>query len=397
MATLHKKIILAGIAAIVVTALISIVIFSDILEGNTIKVSSEDFQLYKNQPYPVQIIQNCRDEMHCAVNAMQSISENESKEKVISTFQELVSLYDKNLPCHETAHHLGMWLYGYLNDVDKSLELAQQQCGGSVYHGVIQNYILTQKFQGTNLDDIELHTICENESENPYSIDHWQCLHGLGHGLAQLYDYDTLDAVKRCDEFQEGIEQISCSKGIFMQNVVHYFEAKKGDFNDSDKYYPCNAVDSKYSPTCYHYHVTYLGLINDRKLKQTFDDCDGIVPEEMIKYCYYGFGRQLSSNIKSIDDALFLCKAGKISEYHKYCLTGMVMTLVNGNKNPDIGFSFCSHLSQEYKESCYDGLGKWVKMLYSDNVKRDSECTKAENSEFVLVCRQASFDGIKLL
>jgi len=392
-----KKITLAGIIAIVVTALISIVIFSDILQGNTIPVSNEDFQLYTNQPYPVQIIQNCHDEMHCAVNAMQSIAENENEQKVISTFKEIISLYDQSLPCHETAHHLGMWLYGYLNDVDKSLQLAQQQCGGSVYHGVIQNYILTQKFQGTNLDDIKLDLICENESANPYSIDHWQCLHGLGHGLAELYDYNILDAVKRCDEFQEGIEQISCSKGIFMQNVVHYFETKKGDFNSSDKYYPCNVVDSKYSPTCYHYHVTYLGLINERKLKQTFGDCDGIVPQEMIKYCYYGFGRQLSGNIKSIDDALFLCKAGKISEYHKFCLTGMVMTLVNGNKNPDIGFSFCSHLSQEYKESCYDGLGKWVKMLYSDNVKRDAECAKAENFEFATVCRQASFDGIKLL
>jgi hypothetical protein len=290
-----------------------------------------------------------------------------------------------------------MWLYGYLNDVDKSLELAQQQCGGSVYHGVIQNYILTQKFQGTSLDEIDIHLICGNRSSNPYSIDHWQCLHGLGHGLAQLYDYNTLDAVKRCDEFQAGIEQISCSKGIFMQNVVHYFETKGGDFDSSDKYYPCNAVDSKYSPTCYHYHVTYLGLINDKKLKQTFDDCDGIVPEEMIKYCYYGFGRQLSGNIKSIDDALFLCEAGKISEYHKYCLTGMVMTLVNGNKNPDIGFSFCSHLSQEYKESCYDGLGKWVKMLYSDDAKREAQCAKAENSEFATVCSKASFDGIKLI
>jgi len=290
-----------------------------------------------------------------------------------------------------------MWLYGYLQDVDESLQIAQQQCGGSVYHGVIQNYIMTQKFQGANLDDIDIHLICENKSENPYSVDHWQCLHGLGHGLAELYDYDILEAVKRCDEFEEGLEQISCSKGIFMQNVVHYFEAKQGAFDDSDKYYPCDAVDPKYSPTCYHYHVTYLGLVNELKLKQTFGDCDGIIPEEMIKYCYYGFGRQLSGNIKSIDDALFLCEAGKITEYHKYCLTGMVLTLVNGNKNPDLGFSFCSHLPEQYKESCYDGLGKWVKMLYFDDAKRDAQCAKAENSAYAIVCSNASFDGIKLL
>ena len=316
-----KKIILVWITTIVITVLISIVIFSDSFQGNVIKVSNEDFQLFKNQPYPPQIIQNCHDEMHCAVNVMQSISENENEEKVISTFQELITLYETTLPCHETGHHLGMWLYGYLDDIDESLQLAQQQCGGSIYHGVIQNYILTQKFYGTNIDDINIHLICDDGYENPYSIDHWQCLHGVGHGLAQLYDYDILEAVKRCEEFNEKIEQISCSKGVFMQNVVQYLETNGGDFDNLDKHYPCNAVDASFVPQCYHYHVTYLALLNEQKLKKTFDDCDGIQSEEMIKYCYYGFGRKLSHNIKSIDDALFLCESGKITEYHKHCLT----------------------------------------------------------------------------
>jgi hypothetical protein len=335
--------------------------------------------------------------MHCAVNAMQSISENENQKKVITTFQELIVLYEKSIPCHETAHHLGMWLYVYLNDIEKSLQLAQQQCGGAVYHGVIQNYIQIQKFQGKEPKNIDIHSICVNKSSNIYSIEHWQCLHGVGHGLTKLYDGSVLEAVKRCNEFAEIIEQISCSKGVFMQNVLDYFETKKGDFDEFDKYYPCNAVDSKYTPSCYHYHVSYLGLLNDKKLRKTFDDCDNITPDVMIKYCYYGFGRQLAASIKSIDDALYFCKAGKISEYHTLCLEGMLLNLVNGNKNPDIGFSFCTHIPQEYKFDCYDGLGKWVKMLYSEDEKRNLECDKAENFEYSQICRQASFDSIKLL
>lgn len=182
-----------------------------------------------------------------------------------------------------------------------------------------------------------------------------------------------------------------------MQNVVQYLETKGGDFDDLDKYYPCNVVDESYVPQCYHYHVTYLALLNEQKLKKTFDDCDAINPEEMIKYCYYGFGRQLSHNIKNIDDALFLCEVGKIKEYHKYCLSGMVMTLVNGNKNPDLGFSFCSHMPQEYKSDCYGGLGKWVKLLYPDEINRSIECQKAENLHYSQICIRANFDEIKLL
>ncbi len=391
-----KKIILAGITTIVIAMLIGFVMFSDILQGNIIKVSNEDFQLYKNQPYPAQIIENCSDKMHCAVNVMQSIAENENEEKVTSTFKELIILYEQTIPCHQTGHHLGMWLYGYLDDVDKSLQLAQQQCGGSIYHGVIQNYLLTQKFSGVTVDKIDIHSICQDKYANPYSIDQWQCLHGVGHGLTEIYEYDVLEAVKRCEEFKEKIDQISCSKGVFMQNVVQYLETNGGDFDESDKYYPCNAVDASFVPQCYHYHITYLALLNDKKLKKTFADCDGINPEEMIKYCYYGFGRQLSGNIKSIDDALFLCESGKITEYHKYCLTGMVLTLVNVNRNPDFGFSFCSHLPIEYKFDCYDGLGKWVKMLYFDNLNINIQCQKAENFEYSQICQQASFDSVKL-
>lgn len=393
-----KKTILSVIATtVIVVFIIGALIFSDSLQGNIIKVSNEDFELFKNQPYSLQIIKNCTNEMRCTVNAMQSIAENENEENVISTFKELVTLYDQNLPCHETGHHLGMWLNGYLDDVDKALQLAQQQCGGSIYHGIIQNFILTQKLEGKNLENIDIRSICTKDSPNPYDIDHWQCLHGVGHGLAPLYDYDILEAVKRCEEFKMGFEQISCSKGIFMQNTVSYFEEQGGDYDDSDKYYPCNAVDLKYSPTCYHYHVTYLALLNDKKLKQTFDDCDRIIPQEMVRYCYYGFGRQLSSNIKSIDDALFFCQAGDRTEYHKFCLEGMLLTLVNANRDPALGFSFCSHLPEEYKYNCYDGLGRWVKMLHFDDAKREIECLKAENFEYAQICLEANFNSIKLL
>ena len=141
-----KKTILSVIATtVIVVFIIGALIFSDSLQGNIIKVSNEDFELFKNQPYSLQIIKNCTNEMRCTVNAMKSIAENENEENVISTFKELVTLYDQNLPCHETGHHLGMWLNGYLDDVDKALQLAQQQCGGSIYHGIIQNFILTQK------------------------------------------------------------------------------------------------------------------------------------------------------------------------------------------------------------------------------------------------------------
>jgi len=389
-----KKKPLGIVVAIVIGIVIAGMIASYFL-NNTIQISEENFELYKNKSYPAQIIENCNDKMRCPVNAMQSIADNENREKVIETFEELIYLYDKTASCHETAHHLGMWIYAYLDDYDESLKIAKQQCGGAVYHGVIQNFIMIQKFNGAQVEDIDIQSLCP-ENSNPYSIERWQCLHGLGHGLIQLYEYDVLQAVSRCEEFKPGIEQISCSKGIFMQNLSHYFETETGDF-DEDRYYPCNSVPEKYSAPCYHYHVTYLESLNDGELKETFSDCDDIVPEEMVKYCYYGFGRQLSAQSIDIGELQLVCTIGERSEYHKYCLTGMMMTIINVNKNPDLGFFFCSNISEQYKEFCYQGLGRWVQMLHLDQTMRQAECEKAENIVYTQTCLDADFDSIKLL
>ena len=72
-----KKTILSVIATtVIVVFIIGALIFSDSLQGNIIKVSNEDFELFKNQPYSLQIIKNCTNEMRCTVNAMQSIADS---------------------------------------------------------------------------------------------------------------------------------------------------------------------------------------------------------------------------------------------------------------------------------------------------------------------------------
>jgi len=95
-----------------------------------------------------QIISECEDDIQCIVNELQAFSKNEQdKEKIIETFHQLVSLYEENYPCHEVAHHLGMWLYGHIGDLGESLKEAKMICGGAIYHGVIQKFFCNRAFQ----------------------------------------------------------------------------------------------------------------------------------------------------------------------------------------------------------------------------------------------------------
>ncbi len=394
--------IIGGVAVVGITIAGWAIVNFDLLNWEyRIKVEEENISLYSNRPYAPQIIKECKNDVHCTVNAMQTISDIENKQNVTDTFGDLIHLYEQTYPCHETAHHLGMWFNGYVGDVSEALSYAEQVCGGAVFHGVIQNYLVKQKFLGASPEDIDIKSICPKPSGNPYYIDHWQCLHGIGHGLSDSYDYDVLSAVKRCEEFEPGLEQLSCSKGVFMQNEVYHLETGEGDIDEDNIFYPCDAVDSIRAAPCYHYHVTHMLLQNQGKLKATFDDCDKIEPSELVKYCYYGFGRQLSATFGGIiENALLLCESGQNSQYHSLCLKGMLLTTINVNKSTEIGFSFCKALPEKYKEECYDGIGMWLLMLSekeNDDDFRKPECLKSEDDRYYDICMNASLESIVLL
>jgi len=345
-----------------------------------------------------QIISKCEDDVQCAVNELQMMAKEEKKDIVLANFAELVSLYDKNYPCHKIAHQIGMWLYGYVGKLDEALKEAKMICGGAIYHGVIQNYFAIEHFNDKDPAQIDFENLCPKIEDHLYSIDRWQCLHGLGHGLSVFYDYDVFSAVKICEQFNPGWEQISCSKGVFMQNVVYNLDTGGGTFDKDDRFYPCDKVDSKWAPQCYHYHTTYLLLENKFSVTKSYDDCDRITPDEFVKYCYHGMGRQLEGNIEGkISKAVEFCTEGKQSSFHADCFRGMVMTLVNGNTNPRIGFEFCSLIPEEFKVDCYDGLGRWVHMLHSTDEKRSTDCIRAENSKYFEICMNASLESLKLL
>jgi hypothetical protein len=398
---LQKKSILLVSVAVIVGIIFIFSLSSGISNNIEIQIENESVKIYSNQPYAPQIVDGCKDDLHCSVNALHTLAKLEDQEKVLDVFSDIVTTYETKYPCHEIGHHLGMWLNAYVGDPQHALELAKQQCGGSIFHGVIQNYLQIQKFENVSIDDIDIHEICSKFKNDTSFINRWQCLHGLGHGLTDIYNYDTQSAVSRCDEFKPGLEQISCSKGVFMQNVVHWTETGTGDFDETDLFYPCNISSSKYSPTCYHYHITYMAAKSGGikvQIPDAFDLCDNISPEEMIQFCYYGLGRQMQSRAYlDWDRALFLCQQGDKKDLHPYCIEGMLMTLVNGNTDPAIGFSFCKSLPLEYKQTCYNGLGKWITMLSSILDERQKLCSMAENKINFDTCMNARTDSLLLL
>jgi len=364
-------------------------------------ISSTTFMLsasneIKVESFVEQILTKCKTDIDCVIDSIKKVADNEKKFITLRTFGGIIEGYEESLDyCHAFGHHLGMFLYDYIDDLPETLFYVDQRCGLSQFHGVVEKFF-QKNFNGTDPRKIDVGSICPEIFDNPYSIDRWACIHGMGHGLTQSYNYDIFSVVSRCEELDSGWEEMSCAKGVFMENVVEFLRSKGGTFDEADIFFPCNEVDFKYAPACYHYHTSYIRSQPDYTVEDTFKKCDKIEPNELVKYCYYGMGRINAENsFDNYEKAVKFCKKGD-ANYQKYCFTGLLSTLVT-NRGTNQGFEYCKFLPIEFKEDCYDGMGKWIIMFYSSDKERESECSKAENLEFSKVCINASLDNIALL
>lgn len=374
--------------------------------NDQLKIDKTEEENYLEEPKNIppgifsaeQIFDSCEYDMHCVVKLLSDASREEEKPTVMVTFVDLLSLYHKkqvNFRCHSIAHHMGMWVYGYTKNLEESFQYADPlSCGAGIYHGIFENYFSVLNFEGAVPDQVEIKHLCSEVDSDFYSLDMAHCYHGIGHGLLLLYDYDVFNAVKRCEDFNLNLEQNSCANGVFMQNVLKYFETEEGDFDQNDILYPCNEMISQFVPTCYIWQGAYILKQRDFEVYSSFRECDKI-NQEFIKYCYYGIGAELESDAGGkMELALQYCQAGN-SSYHKSCFRGMLMK--TSMVYLDSGFGFCALVPDEFKEECYDGLGYWIKLRHGNVEERKKECSNAENTQYYEVCMNPKIDGIAYL
>jgi hypothetical protein len=362
------------------------------------KASIEDDGVSGNassKSYAEQIMAYCQDgSEHCPVMALDELNNTAGRQAVLRTFSDLNLLYDKgDYSCHHEGHHLGWWLYDFTKDLKEALNYATLFCGGSNYHGIFQSYF-DREHQVHNVDkyQIKIAHLCPIGQENVNWMHERDCIHGIGHGLTKLYNYNTTAAVSRCNEFMPLWAQSACSRGIFMENNDHFLETGKGDFDKNDIYYPCDRTVEKFAPQCYYYHPMYLLERNNHSLTDTYAQCDNISPDKFVKYCYEGVGRKLQQvGYRNPEQAIAYCYQGNQPAYHDDCLIGTLKTMLKGDAKTAAAFKFCSLSNLDFKSECYQIAGMWIKAFLSPSLQDwERECSKTPDIDYVTDCINAS-------
>jgi hypothetical protein len=68
----------------------------------------------------------------------------------------------------------------------------------------------------------------------------------------------------------------------------------------------------------------------------------------------------------------------------------VVTLLISNNWRTDEAIGFCASAPAEVKKRCFEIIGEMVPGLHADTDFRNEECEKAEEEEWVTICRRSA-------
>lgn len=265
-------------------------------------------------------------------------------------FEDVKIAYEKSSyaksNCHPIAHIIGRASAKKYGDVSKSFEQGDNFCWSGYYHGVMESVVAT-----TDKQEIlaTLNNICEGpRSEREFSFFHYNCVHGLGHGIMQLQDNELFTALNTCDDMEGLWQQESCQGGVFMENVMN--EINPGHeskyLNDTEPLYPCTAVENKYKQQCYLMQTSHALIVVGQDFSKVFKLCSEVsVPYDIT--CFQSLGRDASGHFSSNQQkTISLCNLGGTVEARENCYIGAVKDFISYYNNADEARLLCAAIEE---------------------------------------------------
>ena len=187
----------------------------------------------------------------------------------------LLATDDSRMPsvhgdCHQIAHAVGhAGLARYHGNAAEALAHGGMTCNSGYYHGVIE-----RSFSGLPRSEVihKARHLCTTSSVTKDDFLLYQCVHGLGHGL-MIYSGDDLPwALRACHKLQTSFDRVSCTGGVFMQNldtgmITSRFLSKKNPI------YPCPIVAQADKVYCYLMVTSRINTLDGYNWKRTAGWC----------------------------------------------------------------------------------------------------------------------------
>jgi hypothetical protein len=275
---------------------------------------------------------------------------------VPAAFIQLKKIYNTDATvrayCHQLTHAIGRTEADAVNNVDAAYSQGDNFCWSGYYHGVMESIVV--RIGAKNLT-AQLPTICAQlKATKPYSFYHYNCVHGLGHGIMDVKDSNLPASLSMCDLLIDSWEQQSCYGGAFMENEMdeinpdHHTAYLKAD----QPMYPCTDIGTKYKSQCYLMQTSHALRLANNNFSTVFAECDNI-EAAFRDNCYQSLGRDASglstSNVEQTKD---WCMLGTSQSAQTNCFIGALKDFISYFHSDVQANNLCLALTGEVQTTC---------------------------------------------
>ncbi|MDP2637397.1 MAG: hypothetical protein Q8P03_02180 [bacterium] len=288
-------------------------------------------------------------------------------EGVAAAFALLRAEYPKNAyvqaQCHPLTHVIGNAAATLYPDVSEAYTKGDSFCWSGYYHGVLEGVI--GRIGYSKLES-EMNNICKGlRDARPYSFDHYNCVHGLGHGVMAVTNNELFQSLETCDILNDSWETASCWSGAFMENVIidnknHYTKYLRPE----EPLYPCNAVGEQYKGTCYLMQTSYMLKVTFGDFEKVFDLCSQ-AEQGYRNTCYVSLGRDASGrSLSNVEQTKATCNLGKDFTQRSNCVIGAVKDFISYFHSDIQAKELCASLDgADLQKVCRDTAESYATIL----------------------------------
>jgi hypothetical protein len=255
--------------------------------------------------------------------------------------------------CHQIAHVIGRAAAQKYHGLSETYAHGDNFCWSGYYHGAVETVAAEL---GSEKILSQINTVCADFMKSrPYSFYHYNCVHGMGHGIMAVQNDELFKALASCDGFDGQWQQESCYSGVFMENVMN--EVNPGEhakyLKADDALYPCTAVADRYKQQCYLMQTSHALTVVGRDFSKVFALCASVeAPFDQV--CYQSLGRDASGQSSSDQSrTIELCMLGLTQTARENCFTGAVKDFISYYHDDKQGLALCAAITDsQLSASC---------------------------------------------
>lgn len=258
--------------------------------------------------------------------------------------------------CHRIAHTVGAAVLAREDgNTGAALADGDSTCWSGFYHGLLERALAPAR-STTELASL-IKTLCDPADQDWPPFTHYQCLHGLGHGLMLRTGYALDPSLEMCTQLADQWSRQSCDGGVFMESFSPSLRDEPPPFDADDPLAPCPRVAEGHKLYCYLQVADNLVRGTSYDWARVASACDTEANLTWRAICFQGYGRQASGNNygRPASVAELCTVAGSTGESD--CVYGAARDIASNAASGVPAARFCRLLAPQLTPRCFEGVG----------------------------------------